>query len=344
MPSRGHWTTAGWSVAESVADADVLAVVGQPGTELMVTIDHAWDQMSEPRVRVEVYADSDVAQALAQASQALRAPEPQRSRAGQRRSRQSLPPDQHDSHQHEPNGGGDHDHGDMSPDGIPLAEGADDRDGLEMDELHLPLGPVLAHWPAGVVLRLTLHGDVVAGAEVDQLASGSDSAAKDSPTVRAARLLDAAASVLALAGLPSEAARTRRLRDACLDGAWIDAAAIAGLAMRIRRNRVLRWMLDGLTLTRPGSSPEELTERLTGLLDRARAALDGDAESAQPAGPPLESLPELVRGRELAAVRLWACRAWAGSHQRCTGGGGRWLIPCHGSTRSPCWRGWSWSR
>ena len=49
----------------------------------------------------------------------------------------------------------------MSPDGIPLAEGAEDRDGLEMDVLHLPLGPVLAHWPAGVVLRVTLHGDVV---------------------------------------------------------------------------------------------------------------------------------------------------------------------------------------
>ena len=55
------------------------------------------------------------------------------------------------------------------PDGIPLAEGAEDRDGLEMDVLHLPLGPVLRHWPAGVVLRLTLHGDVVADAEVTRL-------------------------------------------------------------------------------------------------------------------------------------------------------------------------------
>ena len=64
---------------------------------------------------------------------------------------------------------GDMDHGSMSPDGIPLAEGAEDRDGLEMDAIHLPLGPVLRHWPAGVVLRLTLHGDVVADAEVTRL-------------------------------------------------------------------------------------------------------------------------------------------------------------------------------
>lgn len=63
---------------------------------------------------------------------------------------------------------GDMDHGDMemAPSGIPLAEGAQDRDGLEMDVLHLGLGPVLAHWPAGVRLRCVLSGDVVTEATV----------------------------------------------------------------------------------------------------------------------------------------------------------------------------------
>ncbi|GAB2877798.1 hypothetical protein GCM10022245_11220 [Streptomyces mayteni] len=33
--------------------------------------------------------------------------------------------------------------------GIPLAERGDDRDGLRLDVLRLPLGPVLLDWPAG---------------------------------------------------------------------------------------------------------------------------------------------------------------------------------------------------
>ncbi len=57
----------------------------------------------------------------------------------------------------------------MAPAGISLAGGAEDRDGLEMDVLHLPLGPVLPHWPAGLVVRCVLHGDVVAEVEVDHV-------------------------------------------------------------------------------------------------------------------------------------------------------------------------------
>ncbi|NEE25830.1 hypothetical protein G3M53_10200, partial [Streptomyces sp. SID7982] len=45
--------------------------------------------------------------------------------------------------------------------GLPLAERADDRDGLRLDRLHVPFGPVLPDWPVGLVLRLTLQGDVV---------------------------------------------------------------------------------------------------------------------------------------------------------------------------------------
>ncbi|GMA41922.1 hypothetical protein [Mobilicoccus caccae] len=67
---------------------------------------------------------------------------------------------QHDGHQgHDAHGDMDHgdmdhgdmDHGDMemAPGGIPLAGGAEDRDGLEMDVLEVPLGPVLPHWPPG---------------------------------------------------------------------------------------------------------------------------------------------------------------------------------------------------
>ncbi len=63
---------------------------------------------------------------------------------------------------------GDMDHGDMemAPGGIALAEGDEDRDGLEMDVLVHPLGPLLDRWPGGLELRTRLHGDVVAQVEV----------------------------------------------------------------------------------------------------------------------------------------------------------------------------------
>ena len=35
-----------------------------------------------------------------------------------------------------------------------MADRGDDRDGLRLDQLHLPLGPVLPDWPAGLVLRV----------------------------------------------------------------------------------------------------------------------------------------------------------------------------------------------
>ena len=75
---------------------------------------------------------------------------------------------------------------DMSPSGIPLAEGGDDRDGLEMDVLHLPLGPVLPHWPAGVVLRCTLQGDVVVAAEASEVDESDGVAMNLGPNERAA--------------------------------------------------------------------------------------------------------------------------------------------------------------
>ncbi|MDN5750212.1 MAG: hypothetical protein L0H64_17155, partial [Pseudonocardia sp.] len=50
--------------------------------------------------------------------------------------------------------------------GLPMADRAPDRDGLTLDQLHLSLGPVLADWPAGLAVRLTLQGDVVQSAQV----------------------------------------------------------------------------------------------------------------------------------------------------------------------------------
>ncbi len=315
---------AGWCATGAIADADVLAVVGEPSAELMAVIDHAWEQMSEPRARIDVRGETDLAAALEGARETLRSSEEQRARARRRPGQEAPGHDDHhdqdhhhDHHDeqhtsHDDHGDDDvsdehagHDHGDMSPDGIPLAEGAEDRDGLEMDELHLPLGPVLAHWPAGLVLRLTLHGDVVSGAEVEQLDAAGRPSVPDDGETRAARLLDAAASVLSLAGLPGEAARATRLRDRCLVGDQDVAESIEGLVSRVRRHRVLRWVLKGLAVTSEDGRREELHERLVGLLERALVAREERPATTGGEGPSLEALPDLVRGQELAAVRLW---------------------------------------
>lgn len=312
----------GWCRVDSVADADVLAVVGEPGEDLANVVEQVWAQLSEPRVRVHVSAVADVERVLDQAREQLagdtrRLTEPEL-RPGFTPSNEPAEADHgehedHAGHQdhggHEDHGGdGGHDHGAMMPDGIALAEGAEDRDGLEMDVLHLPLGPVLQHWPAGLVLRVALHGDVVAEVEVEQLSNAATTTpTSDDATTQAARLLDAAAAVLSLAGLPAQAARARRLRDRCLDGDLPDGTEVAELCTRVGRTRTLRWVLDGLGITGRQGGTELLNDRLADLFERARAALDGEATRHVTFGP--RALRELVRGQELAAVRLWVAAA-----------------------------------
>lgn len=196
----------GWCTASSVADADVLVVVGEPGEALAAVVEHVWSQLSEPRARFHLTDEADVDALLIGAEEQLRTTPRRIAEPGLRhgftpsRDDRSEEPGDHQGHDM----AGGHDHGSMMPDGIPLAEGAEDRDGLEMDELHLPLGPVLAHWPAGLVLRVTLHGDVVVDADVQQLPGRAGTTpAADDLTTHAARLLDAARSVLTLAGLPA---------------------------------------------------------------------------------------------------------------------------------------------
>lgn len=288
----------GWCMAESVADADVLAVVGEPDEAFAAVVEHAWAQMSEPRVRCHVHTETEAEALLNEAREQLR---DGAGRLANAEARRGFTPSVEAMAQKSGGDGGD-DHSAMMPAGIPLAEGAEDRDGLEMDELHLPMGPVLAHWPAGIVLRVTLHGDVVVDAEAEQLAT-SRAGQPDEVIVRAARLLDAASSVLALAGLTAESARARRLRDRCLDGELVGGREVARLGDRLRGMRVLRWVLGGLAVEGSHGGSEQLHDRLTELFERARAELDGQATPR--VSQTVEALPTLVRGMELAAVRLW---------------------------------------
>jgi hypothetical protein len=147
-------------------------------------------------------------------------------------------------------GGMDHEGMDMAPAGIPLAEGAEDRDGLEMDVLRVPLGPVLPYWPAGLVLRCVLHGDVIAEAQptVLPVAHLRDITDQTSPSMRAARDCDCAADVLALAGWRTAASSARRITADLVAGgdAATAAAALDRLHRQVTRSYVLRWSLRGL--------------------------------------------------------------------------------------------------
>lgn len=300
----------GWCMAESVADADVLAVVGEPDEALGAVIEHVWSQMSEPRVRLQLRDEVNARERLSEARDQLRGVARRLNGPDVRRgftpSADDMA-DERDDHVEHGDEGGD-DHSEMMPDGIALAEGAEDRDGLEMDELHLPLGPVLAHWPAGLVLRITLHGDVVSGAQVEQLRAAPDATPTlDDRLTRVARLLDAAASVLALAGSAKESARARDVRDRCLDGDPPGGPEVAGLGERIGRQRALRWVLGGLAVTGTHSGSQLLHDRLTGLFQRALAELEGAGATAVRVD--IRALPDLVRGQELASVRLWLAAA-----------------------------------
>lgn len=149
--------------------------------------------------------------------------------------------------------------------GLPMAERADDRDGLRLDQLHVPLGPGLADWPAGLVLHFTLQGDVVQHAEVGQLAvtsgglpfwnepwlraaRGDVVARGDAARRRCASHLDSLGRLLAVVGWDDAAARCRRLRDEALSGAPSArfGKELRATTRRVARSRTLRWAMAGL--------------------------------------------------------------------------------------------------
>ena len=232
--------------------------------------------------------------------------------------------DGHDGMDHDGHDGMDHDghegHGDMemSPGGIPLAEGGEDRDGLEMDVLQVRLGPVLQHWPAGLVLRCSLQGDVIVEAQAE-LVDGR--ARQEGEVFGPARRIDNIASLLALAGWDDAAAEARRIRDTALEsGDGPVGSELGRLRRRVRRSWTLRWSLRGVRRLSdedvharglPADAVGDTYDRLIGMLDRvvagvAEAAAGGTGTRASDAGRTLstDDLAHLVMGLDLATARL----------------------------------------
>lgn len=340
----------GWVAAWSPADADVLAVCGTPAAAEADAIERLWQQLPGPRSRVDLATADDVVAPLARCAAALdddalqavlarqaddAAPDAGEDGAGTEHDGQGETDHEsdhgdggemgheggHDEMNHDGMDHGGHGGMDMSgPAGIPLAEGADDdRDGLEMDAWHVVLGPGLPGWPAGLVLRATLHGDVVTALEtVAALASGSPGDPSgldgpgdpDGPVPHAALLADAAATVLDLAGWAAVASSARRARDGLLDGRETGPVAddLARLARRVRRSVLLRWSLQGPG--RRGDDPRPsagrvVRLRLLALLDTAAALLRDPAYPVPPQpGDWTASLADLATGQEVGTLRL----------------------------------------
>jgi hypothetical protein len=177
---------------------------------------------------------------------------------------------EHDQHA-EHGGHGSHDHAGHHMhsgvvDGLPMAERAEDRDGLKLDVLHVPFGPVLPAWPAGLVVDVVLQGDIV-----QQVTSVDISGERAHPTPfwdepwlaarsgkrvtvaeaerrRAASHLDSLNRLLDVLGAEGDSVRCAVLRDEILAGEEIDRTLdhFQVVGRRLRRSRSLRRMTDGL--------------------------------------------------------------------------------------------------
>lgn len=309
----------GWPLAVSPGDADALLVCGAaPEGGFADAVEQLWSSLPGPRVRAEVTTAAVVPMTLNELAAAYRdwdatadpgsPPQPDESDAqgDEDMGHEDLGGMDAD----EDMGGMDEDMGgmdmDMSgPSGIALASGADDRDGLEMDVLHLPLGPVLAGWPPGWTVLVTLQGDVITEVEVQHAAP---LAALDAAAYR----LDAAAQLLALAGADVLAVRAGRARDVRL-GLVPDGPDAAALRRSVKRSQVLRWALRHVGPIDsvgehdwPAVWTGDAYDRLLRLLEPADVGSHGagDAGVAVPGEVLAEALPRLLAGSELASARL----------------------------------------
>ena len=268
----------GWPAALTPADADVLLVAGAPAADIAAAVEAAWAAIPAPRARVQVIQAGEVAAALDAAQSELTTGAARQPPSEGSHGAVGGRPDDHgmgDMDMQMDMGHTDMDHMDMdmdmgTPAGLPLARRAEDRDGLKLDQLHVPLGPILADWPAGLVVRLMLQGDVVQRAETGAMGLAADGgsfwtepwrgAAAGEPVTtgagarrRAAAHLDSLGRLLAVAGWDAAATAAFRLRDETLGDTPVSALgpAVRRLTARVARSRVLAWSTRGIGTVRP---------------------------------------------------------------------------------------------
>ncbi|MGH3776007.1 MAG: hypothetical protein ACRDRR_09795 [Pseudonocardiaceae bacterium] len=311
----------GWPAAGSPADADVLVIAGPVGARLRPLTDRLWQQVPGPRACLHLRDSGTVPATLDDARGRL-------AEGGEPLTIISNPardPEHGSAHGGQAHG----DHHDMEmPGGLPMADRGEDRDGMMLDQLHVPLGPLLPDWPAGLVVHTTLQGDVVQAARVEVLradgavddfwgepwrraAAGEAVTVGDAARRRVAGHLDSLARLLAVVGWSDAVVRTRWLRDDVLGG--VNAEQLLprarGLARRLRGSRTLRWLTDGVGAHSDGDvsarSLAWLSDIEQALPDVAGTGpISGGCEPARDPAALLAVLPGLLEGAELATARL----------------------------------------
>jgi hypothetical protein len=339
LAAEEHLRRRGWPSALTPANADVLLVAGTPARDIADALEATWTAIPAPRTRVHAVSPGEVAAGLDAARAELASEARQRhaaaAGAGQpdghhdRPGADTMPG--HGEHgmaghghdtgrDHDAGGDGAHDmgHGGHSghgmgememPGGLPMADRGEDRDGLKLDRLHVPLGPVLPDWPAGLVVRVTLQGDVVQHAEVAAVGLAGDgesfwaepwrqAAAGELVTVAAAARRHAAARLdslgrfLAVAGWNDAAVKARALRDDTLREASSLGPPVRRLAGRVVRSRVLAWSTQGMGVLQPGElSDGAVSDALGDVTARYRRWCDSltDASWLLDDGSPLDA-------------------------------------------------------
>ncbi|GAA3996001.1 hypothetical protein GCM10022384_49140 [Streptomyces marokkonensis] len=277
LAAERHLRLRDWPTAATPAEADLLVVAGPGHPDSRPPLDRLWRDMPAPRARVHAPTVNDVETALNDGRTRLCSPtggdaghvgqggQADRGQAGhdERVDRYDTRSDHggHDAH------GG---HGGMEMrDGLPMAERGEDRDGLTLDRLHMPLGPFLADWPPGLTIRLVLQGDVVQQADLTEVMgpgpvgetpapfwsqpwlraeAGEPVMVGEAVRRRSAAHLDSLGRLLAVAGWPAEAMVARRLRDDLLaEGSPATyAPRLERFAHRVGRSRTLAWLTRGI--------------------------------------------------------------------------------------------------
>ncbi|MGI8937625.1 MAG: hypothetical protein ACR2JF_05305 [Iamia sp.] len=279
--------------------ASVLLVAGSIPPEHREAVDRVHDQLPHPRATVWWRTDPDaptragrtveggpdeVVEAIIAAHLAV-AVDPEASEPDRRPDEEA-----HEWRGVGPNGQGGEGMMGGTPYGRPMAMTGDDRDGLALDQLHLRLGPFLDALPAGMVLDVTLQGDVLQ--QVAATRPGAPVAA--GTTVAPGRQgLHGLAHGLHVQGLEGLAARAAGLALDCGRGREVGPDLVR-LRRGIRRSGLL-WMLKG---TGVSGQVGDAADRWAHRLDRVEAAVGGGA-------PPestvldLDDLGPLLEGRTL---------------------------------------------
>ncbi|MEU5260084.1 hypothetical protein [Amycolatopsis sp. NPDC021455] len=285
----------GWRPALHPAEANLLVAAGPDDPAMAPFADAVWQLVPAPRVRISLTDPSEVPAALSDAEQRLRSPAHHDMPAARSEHENHAPHHEHAEMDHSDHHG--HDMSGMEmPGGIPMADRAEDRDGLKLDRLTVPLGPVLPAWPAGLLVRTWMQGDVVqeATAETVLTSRPGTRAFWDSEARLSARRLDSCVRLLTVAGWEHAAVVAARLRDDLLSG-QDPGPRFTRWAKRVRRSRVLRWSLTGVG-AQAGSG--DVWDRLIRWIDEAdNPAVEDPAEI-------LDALPALLAGTELTAARL----------------------------------------